>query len=54
MQNVFIIKTNSDSTDFNKKIEKFLSKYCKDTDTNAAIYELNKSGKEQAEKLINQ
>ncbi|MFD2442908.1 hypothetical protein ACFSO7_02810 [Bacillus sp. CGMCC 1.16607] len=53
LNNVFVIKTNCDSGEFEKKINKFLSKLCKDTDTNAAIYELNNSGKEQVEQIFN-
>lgn len=52
MHNVFIIKTNSDSVDFQKKLNKFLSKYCKENNSNAVIFELNESGKQKAEKII--
>lgn len=52
MNNVFILKTNSDSQDFYKKLNQFLSKYCKDHDANAAVYELNERAKEKAEKII--
>lgn len=54
MHNVFILKTDSDSSSFQKKLSQFLSKYCKETETIAAVYELNQSGIEQAEKIINQ
>ena len=52
MNNVFILKTNSDSQDFHKKLNQFLSKYCKDNDSNAAIFKLNESGKQKAEEII--
>ncbi|MBS4190357.1 hypothetical protein KHA94_09100 [Bacillus sp. FJAT-49705] len=52
MQNVFIIKTDSDSVDFQKKIGKFLTKHCKDTDTKAAIFELNMYETEKVEAII--
>lgn len=52
MYNVFILKTDSDNISFKKKLDQFLSKYCKEYDTNAAIFELNESGKEQAEQII--
>lgn len=54
MHNVFVLKTDSDSAGFKKKLSQFLSKYCKDTETHAAIYELNDSGKEHVEKVIKQ
>jgi hypothetical protein len=52
MQNMFILKTSSDSQEFKKKLSQFLSKYCKDTDTNAAVFELNETGKQKAEAII--
>jgi hypothetical protein len=52
VQNVFILKTNSDSQDFQNKLSKFLSKYCKETDSNAAVFELNETGKQKAEGII--
>jgi len=52
MKNVYILKTNSESQDFQKKLNKFLSKYCKDNDSNAAVFELNESGKQKAEEII--
>lgn len=54
MHNVFILKTDSDSIDFKKKLSNFLSKYCKEREVVAAVYELNESSKEQAEELIRQ
>jgi hypothetical protein len=52
VQNVFILKTNSDSQDFQNKLSKFLSKYCKETDSNAAVFELNEPGKQQVKAII--
>ena len=52
MHNVFILKTNSDCQDFQKKLNKFLSKYCKDNDSKAAVFELNESAKQKAEAII--
>ncbi|MEC1744144.1 hypothetical protein [Schinkia azotoformans] len=52
MNNVFILKTDSDSADFKKKLNKFLSKHCKDTDSNAAIFELNETAKRKAIEII--
>lgn len=54
MHNVFILKTDSDSLDFKKKLNSFLSKYCKEREVVAVVYELNETGKEQAEELIRQ
>jgi hypothetical protein len=52
LNNVFILKINSDSQDFQKQLNKFLAKYCKDNDSNAAVFELNESGKQRAEEII--
>lgn len=54
MHKVFVLKTDSDSGSFRKKLDKFLATYCKETDTNAAVFELNNSGKEKVEEVINQ
>lgn len=52
LTNMFILKTNSDSQDFEKKLNQFLSNYCKDNDTNAALIELNEKGKQKAKEII--
>ena len=52
MHNVFVLKTNSDSKDFEKKLNNFLSKYCRDTDSQAAVYELNEAAKERVSRAI--
>ncbi len=54
LHNVFVLKTNSDSDSFRKKLNQFLTKYCKETDSNASVFELNNSGKEKVEDVINQ
>lgn len=52
MDKVFILKTDANSTIFKEKIGEFLSSYCKESNTNAAIFELNDSGKKVAAKIL--
>lgn len=52
MHNLFILKTNNDSTVLSRKLKEFLSKYCNETETEASLFELSGAGKEKAEELI--
>ncbi|MEN8702476.1 hypothetical protein [Bacillus infantis] len=53
MKNMFILKTDDDSCSFKKKLDKFLADHCKNTETNAAVYEVNECIKEKVQKELN-
>lgn len=52
MKNMFVLKTDDDSCSFKKKLDEFLADHCKNTETNAAVYEINQASQKDIQEAI--